>query len=124
MDEWVQQQQQQQRRGAWAVRALSAKAATRDLRARLSRANEDTRDAETQLAAVTRERERLASRVKAVERDLGTRVRPRGAIHRHRQGRVPRVPRAQRPRGWGGGGEHSCWCSLPLGWRAGMPCQG
>ena len=68
LNEWVEQQQQQ--RGAWAVRAISAEAANRDLEARLSRANDDKRAAEMQLAAVTRDRDRLASRVKTLERDL------------------------------------------------------
>ena len=70
--EWVEQQQQLQRAGAWEARAISAEAANRDLEARLSRANEDRRAAESQLADVTKERDRLATRVKTLERDLGT----------------------------------------------------
>ena len=57
MGEWVEAQQLLQQCGAWAVRAVSA---------------EDRRAAETRLADVTRERDRLASRVNTVERDLGT----------------------------------------------------
>ena len=39
---------------------------------RLSRANEDKRAAESRLAEDTKERDRLATRVKTLERDLGT----------------------------------------------------
>ena len=68
MHEWV----EQQRAGAWEARAISAEAANRDLEARLSRANEDRRDAESRLADVTKERDRLAAKVKTLERDLAT----------------------------------------------------
>ena len=39
--------------GAWNARAISAEAANRDLEARLSKANEDRRAAESRLADVT-----------------------------------------------------------------------
>ena len=48
------------------------RAANRDLGARLSRANEDRRAAKARLADVTKERDRLVSRVKTLERNLGT----------------------------------------------------
>ena len=72
MHEWVEQQQQLLRAGAWEARAISAEAANRDLEARLSRANEERRAAESRLADVTKARDRLATRVKTPERDLGT----------------------------------------------------
>ena len=46
----MEQQQQLQRAGARKPRAISAEAAKRDLEARLSRANEDRRAAESWLA--------------------------------------------------------------------------
>ena len=52
--------------------AMSAEAANRDLEAHLSRANEDRRAAESRLADVTKERDCLVTRVKTLERDLGT----------------------------------------------------
>ena len=58
--EWV----EQRRAGAWEARAISAEATNRDLEARLSRANEARRDAESRLADVTKERDRLATKVK------------------------------------------------------------
>ena len=64
--EWV----EQQRAGAWDARAISAEAANRDLEACLSKANEDRRDTESRLADVTKERDRLATKVKTLERDL------------------------------------------------------
>ena len=66
--EWV----EKERAGAWEARAISAVAANRDLEARLSRANEDRRDSESRLADVTKERDRLAAKVKTLERDLAT----------------------------------------------------
>ena len=68
VQEWV----DQQRAGAWEARAISAEAANRDLEARLSRANEDRRDAESRLVVVTKERDRLATKVKPLERDVAT----------------------------------------------------
>ena len=50
MHEWVQQQQLLQRAGVWEARGIRAEAANRDLQARLSRANEDRRAAESRLA--------------------------------------------------------------------------
>ena len=41
-------------------------------KARLSRANEDRREGESRLADVTKERERLATKVKTLERDVAT----------------------------------------------------
>ena len=49
-----------------------AEAANRDLWAHLSRANEDRRDAESRLADVTKKRDRLATKVKTLKRDLAT----------------------------------------------------
>ena len=70
--EWVEQQQQLQRAGALEARAISAEAANRDLEARSSGANEDRRDAESWLAYVTKEHDRLATNVKTLECDLAT----------------------------------------------------
>ena len=58
---------------------MSAEAANRDLEARLSRANEDRRAAEPRLTDLTRERDRLITRVKTLERDLGTARKAAGA---------------------------------------------
>ena len=68
VQEWV----DQQRAEAWEARAISAEAANRDLEARLSRANEDRRDCESRLPDVTKERDRLATKVKTLERDVAT----------------------------------------------------
>ena len=57
---------------AWEARAISAEAANRDLEAHLSRANEDRRDSESRLADVTKERDRLATKLKTLERDPAT----------------------------------------------------
>ena len=62
----------QQRSGAWEARAISAEDANRDLEARLSRANKDRRDSESRLADVAKERDRLATKVKTLERDVAT----------------------------------------------------
>ena len=104
--EWVEQQHKLQRAGAWEVRAMSAEAANRDLEARLFRANDDRRPAETRLAELTRERDRLVTRVKTLERSLGTARKAAGApaSHRQRERRGLRVPRAPRWTGGGGGG--------------------
>ena len=66
----MQESVNQQRAGAWEARAISAEAANRDLEARLSRANADRRDCESRLADVTEERDRLATKVKTLERDV------------------------------------------------------
>ena len=68
VQEWV----DQQRAGAWEAGAISAEAANRNLEARLSRAKEDRRDCESRLAGVTKERDRLATKVKTLERDVAT----------------------------------------------------
>ena len=79
MVEWVEQQHQLQKAGAWEVRAMSAEAANRDLEARPSRANHDRRATETRLAELTKERDRLVTRVKTLEGDLGTARKAAGA---------------------------------------------
>ena len=66
VQEWV----DQQRAGAWEARGISTEASNRDLEAHLSRANEDRRDCESRLADVTKERARLANKVKTLERDV------------------------------------------------------
>ena len=114
IDSWVQQHQQQ--RATWEVRAISAEAASRDLGARLSRANEDRWAAETQLAPVTRDTDRLASRVEIPECDWRRRATPRGAGHQDRQGRG-----AQRPRGRGGGALPPSFVTFWPARRHGMP---
>ena len=58
---------------------MSAEAANRDLEARRSRANEDRRAAETRLADITKERDRLAARVKTLECHLATACKAAGA---------------------------------------------
>ena len=68
----VQEWPDQQRAAAWEARAISAEAANRVLEARLSRANEDRRDSESRLADVTKERDRLATKVKTLECDVAT----------------------------------------------------
>ena len=78
---------------------MSAEAANRDLEARLSRANDDRRAAETWLAELTKERDRLVTRVKTLERDLGTARMAAGA-----PAKPPAQTRAPRCRGGGGGG--------------------
>ena len=60
-----------QQAGAWEACAISTEAANRDLKARLSKANEDRRAAESRLADVTKERDRLATTVKTLESDPG-----------------------------------------------------
>ena len=57
----------------------SAEAANHDLEVRLPRANVDRRAAKTQLADLTKETDRLAARVKTLERDLGTVRKAAGA---------------------------------------------
>ena len=77
---------------------MSAEAANRDLEARLSRANEDRRDAESQLADVTKERDRLASKVKTLERDVATlrkakpAAQPADAVERAEGAEAPAPP--------------------------------
>ena len=100
VQEWV----DQQRAGAWEARAISAEAANRDLEARLSRANEDRRDCQSLLADVTKERDRLATKVKTLERDVATlrkakpAAQPAEAVERAEGARAPAA------HAWGGGG--------------------
>ena len=103
--EWVEQQHQLQRAGAWKVRTMSTEAANRHLQARLSRANDDRRPEETRLAEISREGGRLVTRVKTLERSLGTARKAAGAPAKppaHTPG-GPRVPRSPRWTGGGGG---------------------
>ena len=65
MNEWVEQQQQQQH-ATREVPAIGVGAADRELEACLSKANEDSRAAETESAAIRRDKERLASTVKTM----------------------------------------------------------
>ena len=94
MQEWV----DQQGAGAWEARAISAEAANRDLEARLSRANEDRRDCESRLADVTKERDRLATKVKTLERDVATlrkakpAAQPAEAVERAEGAEAPAPP--------------------------------
>ena len=87
MQEWV----DQQRAGAWEARAISAEAANRDLEARL-------RDCESRLADVTRERDRLATKVKTLERDVATlrkakpAAQPAEAVERAEGAEAPAPP--------------------------------
>ena len=88
----------QQRAGAWEARAISAEAANRDLEARPSRANEDRRDCESRLADVTKERDRLATKVRTPERDVATlrkvkpAAQPAEAVERAEEARAPSPP--------------------------------
>ena len=94
VQEWV----DQQRAGAWEARAISAEAANRDLEARLSRANEDRRDCESRLADVTKERDRLATKVRTLERDVATlrkakpAAQPAEAVERAEGAKAPAPP--------------------------------
>ena len=94
VQEWV----DKQRAGAWEARAISAEAANGDLEARLSRANEDRRDCESRLADVTKERDRLATKVKTLERDVATLRRakpaaqPAEAVERAEGAEAPAPP--------------------------------
>ena len=87
VQEWV----DQQRAGAWEARAISAEAANRDLEARL-------RDCESRLADVTRERDRLATKVKTPERDVATlrkakpAAQPAEAVERAEGAEAPAPP--------------------------------
>ena len=87
VQEWV----DQQRAGAWEARAISAEAANRDLEARL-------RTCESRLADVTRERDRLATKVKTLERDVATlrkakpAAQPAEAVERAKGAEAPAPP--------------------------------
>ena len=96
--EWV----EQQRAGVWEARAISAEAANRDLEARSSRANEDRRDCESRLADVAKERDRLAAKVKTLERDLATLRKAKPAAQAAQAGERPEG--AEAPPGDRGGG--------------------
>ena len=104
--EWVEQRQQLQRAGAWGARAISTEAAKRDLEARLSRANEDGRAAESRSADVPKQRDRLVTRVKTLERDLGTARKAAGAPAKPpaKTGEGAEGAEAPRPERAGGGG--------------------
>ena len=98
VQEWV----DQQRAGAWEARAISAEAADRDLEARLSRAKEDRRDCESRLADVIKERDRLATKVRTLERDVATLRKAKPAAQPAEA--VERAEGAEAPRGtdmWG-----------------------
>ena len=94
VQEWV----DQQRAGAWEARAISAEAANRDLVARLPGANRDRRDFESRLADVTKERDRLATKVKVLERDVATlrkakpAAQPAEAVERAEVAEAPAPP--------------------------------
>ena len=75
VDEWVEQQQQ---RATWEVCAISAEAAQRDLEARLAKANEDRRAAEVERDALCRDKDRLTTKVKILEREVAQRARAPG----------------------------------------------
>ena len=95
--------------GGWEARAISADTTNRDLEARLSRANEDRRAAKSRLADVTKERDRLAARVKTLQRDLGTAHKAAGApakpLARTGEGAEgAEAPPGDRAGGGGGGG--------------------
>ena len=98
VQEWV----DQQRAGAWEARAISAEAANRHLEARLSRANEDRRDSESRLADVTKEHDRLATKVKTLERDVATLRKAKPAAQPTEA--VERAEGAEAPPGDRGGG--------------------
>ena len=126
--EWVEQQQQLlQWAGAWETRALSAEAANRDPEARLSRANEDRRAAELRLADVTKERDRLATKVQTLERDLGTTRKAAGPPAKPPAQTGEGAGGAEGPpgerAGWGGGGQCRR-CPVPFGRRTGLSCPG
>ena len=95
-----------QRAGAGEAHARSAEAVNRDLEAHLSRANEDRQTTKSRSADVTKELDCLVTRVKTLERDLGTtrKAARHQQSYRHKQGRGLRVPRLPRVRGRGGGG--------------------
>ena len=98
VDEWVEEQQQQ--RATLEIRAIRAEAAQRDLEARVSKANEDRRAAETELASVCRDKHCLAARVRTLERDLATARKAIGGMPPGQTGEgEPESPAAER--GWG-----------------------
>ena len=94
----VQEWEDQQRAGAWEARAISAEAANRDLEACLSRAKEDRQDCKSRLADVTKERDRLATKVRTLERDVATlrkakpAAQPAEAVERGEGAEAPAPP--------------------------------
>ena len=118
VDEWLEQQQQQ--RATWEVCAFVAEAANCDLDARPSKANEDRRAAESELAAVRWDKERRASRVKTLERDLATARKATGGRPPGQTGDGADGPTGERARE----GAQSRRRSLPFGRLAGMACPG
>ena len=103
-------------------RAISAEAANRDLEARLSRANEDGREAESRLADVTKEGDQLAAKVRTLERDLATsrKAKPPAQAAQAREG----PEGAEAPLGDRGGGGQCRRCPVPPGRRTGVACPG
>ena len=118
VQEWVEQQWA----GAWEARAISAEAANRDLEARLSGAYEDKRDSESRLADVTKERDRLAAKVKTLERDLATLRKAKPAAQPAEA--VERPEGAEAPPGDRGGGGQCRRCPVPPGRRTSVACPG
>ena len=105
----MQQQHQLQRAGALEVRAMSVEAANRNPEACLSSPNDDRRTAKTRLADLTKERDRLVTKVKTVERDLGTERKTAGApakppAQTGEGAKGAEGPRWRGRRGGGGGG--------------------
>ena len=76
MAKWV--EQQQQHRATWEVRAISAEAAQRDLEARLAKANEDRQAAKAERDALRRDKDRLTTKVKMLEREAAPRAKGPG----------------------------------------------
>ena len=111
---------EQQRAGTWEARAISAEAANRDLEARVSRANEDTRDAESRLVDVTKERDRLATKVKTMERDLATSRKAKPPAQAAQAGEGPEGAEAP-PGDRGGGGSAAVSGTSWPAHRRGMP---
>ena len=104
MHETLEQQLLLQRAGAWEARAISAEAANRDLEACLSKANEYRRDAESRLADVTKERDRLATKVKTLECDLATACKAKPPAQAAQAGEGPGGAEAPLGERAGGGG--------------------
>ena len=102
---------------------ISAEAANRDLEARLSRANEDRRDSEVRSADVTKERDRLATKVKTLERDLATLRKAKPAAKPAETVERPEGAEAPAPPGDNGGGQCRR-CAVPPGRRRGVACPG
>ena len=121
---WVEQQLLLQRVGSWEARPISADAANRDLEARLFRANEDRQDAESRLADVTKEQDRLATKVKTLERDLATARKAKPPAQAAHVGEGPEGAEAPPGDTAGGGGGQCRRCPVPSGGRTGLACPG